>query len=71
MGPMSPRSPLDLEEKFARAEQYPGCKLQPVEDYLKLQGRFRHLFEPSMQTAVIAHIQERVNAYWAQVKKPK
>ncbi|MGH7184084.1 MAG: hypothetical protein ACREJN_19205 [Nitrospiraceae bacterium] len=46
-----------LEEKFARAEKYPGCKLQPVEDYLKLQGRFRHLFEPPVQTAVIAHIQ--------------
>jgi len=71
MGPMSPRYPLDLEEKFARAEKYPGCKLQPVEDYLKLQGWFRHLFEPPVQTAVIAHIQEMVNAYWAQEKNQK
>lgn len=113
---VSPRFPLDLEEKFARAAAYPGpklflafaacptgwlfdpaytpdvarlaveCglwplkeaingtvvhtyrpKLQPVEDYLKLQGRFRHLFEPTVQTDVIAHIQGRVNAYWEQV----
>jgi pyruvate ferredoxin oxidoreductase beta subunit len=40
-----------------------------VEDYLKLQGRFRHLFEPTMQTESIAHIQGRVNAYWEQVNK--
>jgi len=45
-----------------------AASFQPVEDYLKLQGWFQHLFEPSVQTAVIAHIQERANAYWAQVK---
>ena len=44
-------------------------KLTPVEDYLKLQGRFRHLFEPEVQTEAIAHIQERVNAYWNRVKR--
>lgn len=118
MATVSPRFPLDLEEKFARAADYPGpklflafaacptgwlfdpaytpdvarlaveCgiwplkeaingavvhtyrpKLQPVEDYLKLQGRFRHLFEPTVQTEVISHIQGRVNAYWEQVEK--
>jgi len=118
MATVSPRFPLDLEEKFARAAAYPGpklflafaaCptgwlfdpahtpdvarlavesglwplkeaidgeivhtyvpKLQPVEDYLKLQGRFRHLFEPTVQTEGISHIQQRVNAYWDRVKK--
>lgn len=44
-------------------------KLQPVEDYLKLQGRFRHLFEPTPQKDAIAHIQERVNTYWTRVKQ--
>lgn len=44
-------------------------KLQPVEDYLKLQGRFRHLFEPTLQKDAIAHIQERVSTYWARVKQ--
>ena len=44
-------------------------KRKPVEDYLKLQGRFRHLFEPTVQTEAIAHIQARVNTYWEDVKK--
>jgi pyruvate ferredoxin oxidoreductase beta subunit len=44
-------------------------KLSPVEDYLKLQGRFQHLFEPRVQTEVIAHIQARINAYWQDAKK--
>jgi pyruvate ferredoxin oxidoreductase beta subunit len=37
----------------------------PVEDYLKKQGRFRHLFEPSRNDALLAEIQVRVDAYWA------
>jgi pyruvate ferredoxin oxidoreductase beta subunit len=118
MATVSPRFPLDLEEKFARAATYQGpklflafaaCptgwlfdpaytpdvarlavesgiwplkeaingevvhtympKLSPVEDYLKLQGRFQHLFEPTVQTDAISHIQGRVNAYWEQVKR--
>jgi pyruvate ferredoxin oxidoreductase beta subunit len=44
-------------------------KRKPVEEYLKLQGRFRHLFEPTVQTEAIAHIQGRVDAYWEQVKQ--
>ena len=44
-------------------------KLSPVEDYLKLQGRFRHLFEPTVQKDALAHIQATVNAYWDRVKK--
>jgi len=35
---------------------------KPVETYLKLQGRFRHLFEPTRQDEAIRHIQERVDA---------
>jgi pyruvate ferredoxin oxidoreductase beta subunit len=115
---VSPRYPLDLAEKFARAAKFTGPKLflsfaacptgwhfdpsqspevaklavetglwplkeaihgevthtyipkrKPVEEYLKLQGRFRHLFEPTVQAEAIAHIQGRVNAYWEQGKK--
>ncbi len=44
-------------------------KRKPVEEYLNLQGRFRHLFEPTVQKGAISHIQGRVNAYWDQVKK--
>ena len=116
MATVSPRYPLDLEEKFARAADHPGPKLflafaacptgwlfdpaytpdvarlavecgiwplkeainadvthtyipkrRPVEEYLKLQGRFRHLFEPARQEEAIRHIQARVDAYWQQV----
>jgi pyruvate ferredoxin oxidoreductase beta subunit len=36
----------------------------PVEDYLRAQGRFRHLFEPSRDEALLGEIQRRVDAYW-------
>ncbi len=39
-------------------------KLKPVQDYLKLQGRFRHLSED-----VINRIQQRVTADYAKLKK--
>jgi pyruvate ferredoxin oxidoreductase beta subunit len=117
MATVSPRFPLDLEEKFARAATFKGPKLflafsacptgwlydpaetpdvaklavdtgiwplkeaihgevththipalSPVEGYLKLQGRFRHLFEPVRQEEAIKHIQQKVIAYWSGVK---
>ncbi|MCK5547332.1 MAG: hypothetical protein KAI27_08155 [Rhodospirillaceae bacterium] len=40
----------------------------PVEEYLKLQGRFKHLFEPDRDDFTIADIQARVDAYWAGVE---
>ena len=42
---------------------------KPVEEYLKLQGRFRHLFEPIRQDEAVRHIQARVNVYWQEAKK--
>jgi pyruvate ferredoxin oxidoreductase beta subunit len=36
----------------------------PVEEYLRLQGRFDHLFRPEQDSAVIADIQARVDSYW-------
>ncbi len=110
---VSPRHPLDLAEKFARAARVTGPKLflalsacptgwhydpaqspevaklavetglwplkeaidgrvthtyipkrRPVEDYLKLQGRFGHLFDPARQEDAIKHIQDAVDTYW-------
>jgi pyruvate ferredoxin oxidoreductase beta subunit len=40
----------------------------PVEEYLKLQGRFRHLFEPARNEALIGAIQARVDDYWQRVQ---
>lgn len=39
----------------------------PVEEYLTRQGRFRHLFEPVRNDALIAAIQARVDRYWEDV----
>ncbi|NIN35790.1 MAG: pyruvate synthase, partial [Gammaproteobacteria bacterium] len=41
----------------------------PVEEYLKLQGRFRHLFEPERDEKQLDEIQARIDAYWEGVSK--
>jgi pyruvate ferredoxin oxidoreductase beta subunit len=38
-----------------------------VEEYLKTQGRFAHLFRPERNEAMISEIQGMVDAYWASV----
>lgn len=40
----------------------------PVEEYLKTQGRFLHLFEPARNEALLAEIQTRVDNYWKNVE---
>jgi len=40
----------------------------PVEEYLKIQGRFRHLFEPHRKEELLAEIQAGVDAYWASIE---
>jgi pyruvate ferredoxin oxidoreductase beta subunit len=40
---------------------------KPVEEYLRLQGRFRHLFEPERVDREIAVIQTRIDNYWEKV----
>lgn len=40
----------------------------PVEEYLKRQQRFAHLFEPERNDTVIGEIQAAVDAYWAEVE---
>ncbi len=36
----------------------------PVEDYLKRQGRFSHLFKPERNETVLREIQAEVDGYW-------
>lgn len=38
---------------------------RPVEDYLRPQARYRHLFEPVRQEAALAGLQAEVDRYWA------
>jgi pyruvate ferredoxin oxidoreductase beta subunit len=40
----------------------------PVEEYLKRQERFAHLFEPVRQQTLLAQIQARVDTYWEHVE---
>ena len=42
-------------------------KRLPVEEYLKLQGRFKHLFYPERNETALAKILAGVDAYWAVV----
>jgi pyruvate ferredoxin oxidoreductase beta subunit len=44
-------------------------KRKPVEEYLKMQGRFEHLFKPIRQEKVIQELQKRVDDYWDTVTK--
>ncbi len=39
----------------------------PVEEYLKLQGRFAHLFSPQRDEAQLAQLQAEVDDYWSKV----
>jgi pyruvate ferredoxin oxidoreductase beta subunit len=39
----------------------------PVAEYLQMQGRFKHLFEPQRNEALLAQIQAKVDAYWEAV----
>lgn len=40
---------------------------KPVEDYLKLQGRYKHLFEPRRNDLLISDIQDKVDRYWKNI----
>ena len=42
---------------------------KPVEEYLKLQGRYKHLFEPESNDELINEIQNKVDDYWSKVGK--
>ncbi|MEN8762991.1 MAG: thiamine pyrophosphate-dependent enzyme [Thiogranum sp.] len=40
----------------------------PVEEYLKKQGRFEHLFAPERNDTLLQEIQSRVDSYWAAIQ---
>ena len=42
----------------------PRGQRPPVEDYLKTQGRFAHLFTPQRNAPLLARLQAQVDAYW-------
>ena len=44
-------------------------RLLPVEEYLRPQRRFRHLFQPERQEETLRDIQNNVDTYWAMVRR--
>ena len=40
----------------------------PVEEYLKKQGRFAHLFKPQRNEGLLAELQARVDEYWGSIE---
>jgi pyruvate ferredoxin oxidoreductase beta subunit len=42
-------------------------RFRPVEEYLKPQRRFRHLFQPTRRDDLLEQIQANVDAYWQAV----
>lgn len=40
----------------------------PIEDYLKKQGRFSHLFKPKRNEKLLAELQSKVDEYWEAVE---
>ena len=46
---------------------HPPARRRPVEEYLRTQGRFRHLFRPVRQDALLEQIQGEVDRYWHEV----
>lgn len=45
------------------------AKSKPVEEFLKAQGRFGHLFKPNYRKDVIDEIQQNVDANWNRILK--
>jgi pyruvate ferredoxin oxidoreductase beta subunit len=46
-----------------------GAAPKPVEDYLRLQGRFAHLFRPERDEETLAVIQENLSAQWTRYRR--
>jgi pyruvate ferredoxin oxidoreductase beta subunit len=42
---------------------------KPVEEFLKLQGRFSHLFNPTYKKDIIDEIQQNINTNWSRTLK--
>jgi pyruvate ferredoxin oxidoreductase beta subunit len=43
-------------------------KKKPIEEYLKAQGRFRHLYRPEKRDDLIQMFQEDIDKRWEEIK---
>ena len=44
-------------------------KKKPIEEYLKTQGRFRHLYKPEVRHDLIKMFQDDVDKRWEEIKE--
>jgi pyruvate ferredoxin oxidoreductase beta subunit len=58
----------EAENGVVRITRMPKEK-KPIEEYLKLHQRFRHLFQPQRNEEMIAAIQEFVDSKWERLRK--
>lgn len=58
------QSPVNEHGMISQPDLKIPRQCKPVEEYLKLQGRFKHLFHPQRDHQGIAKIQMRDEAYW-------
>jgi pyruvate ferredoxin oxidoreductase beta subunit len=42
---------------------------KPIEDYLKTQGRFRHIFRPERDETLLKYFQENIDHRWNMLLK--
>lgn len=55
---------FEVENGEYRLTYNPRRKKKPIEDWMKRQGRFSHLFKPETNTEAIAKIQEDIDQQW-------
>lgn len=61
--------PLYEYEKGKYIQNYIPQKYVPVEEFLKTQGRFKHLFKNQTGRKIIEEIQKDVDLRWAKIQK--
>ncbi len=59
---------FEIENGKWSMKQVKDSDVLPVEDYMRPQGRFAHLFKPEPNTEIIAEIQRDVDEYYEYVK---
>ncbi len=62
--------PLKEAVRGETRHTYVPNHFRPVEDYLRPQRRFRHLFKPKRQQDMLKRIQDNVDAYWRLYASP-
>jgi pyruvate ferredoxin oxidoreductase beta subunit len=56
--------PLKEAQDGVVRHTYRPSRFRPVEEYLRPQRRFRHLFTPQRDDALLARLQQQVDDYW-------